>query len=107
MPNIYIPNSGCHDFSGAEQYGTLTPITKGKQNLLSIGRMYREFSHAMESASEDDLILICGPAVMSALLCTIFAQRFGRLNLLLYHQSRDGISRYKIRNIILEKEVSS
>lgn len=105
MPRkIFIPNHGFHDFAGAEKFGELHVLTKGKQNLLSIGRMAREFESVIQDSSPEDAIMICGPAVMSVILCALFARKHDRLNLILYHQARTGNFIYRERNLILNGE---
>ena len=100
-PKIYIPNAGMHNFSAAEVFGTLVPLSKGKVNILSVGGLYRQFVQLL-SSKPDDYILICGPTICNIVACVMFTQVHKKLNLLIYHIGRDGIGRYKRRNLILE-----
>jgi len=100
---IYIPNQGCHDFTDAEQYGTVIPMTSGHFSLLSTGKMYRIFDKHLSRSTSEDYILVCGPSVMNAIAAGIFATKHNCLNLLLYHVGKDGKGRYRRRNINLNK----
>lgn len=99
VPKIYIPNVGCHDFSGAEKFGTLTPITSGALNLLGVGQLFRTFQPIVRESKKEDYILICGPNVVCAILCSMFSIKHQRLNVLLYSIGGDGKGRYKQRNL--------
>lgn len=103
MPNIYIPNKGAHDFSKAEKYGTLTYLTKGRYNLLDIGRMYRNFQHKLELSQDDDWILVAGATIMNILVCSIFAVKHKKLNLLIFVINDKGDGIYKKRTIMLDE----
>ena len=102
MLKVYIINKGCHDFSMAEKYGQLVYMTKGRYDILAVGKMYRVFQEKMKGSKSSDLILICGPATMSAVACSMFAAKHGRLNLLVYLTTTSGGGYYKKRTIVLE-----
>lgn len=103
-PRIYITNRGLHDFSAAERYGALVDLTKGRYNLLSIGRMWRVMTPILRKSNSEDMILVCGPTTMNIISCSIFLLIHGRLNLLLYEVGRDGRGRYKKRTLIPNEE---
>jgi len=98
-PNIYIPNSGCHDFSAAKHFGKLITLSKGALNLYSIGGLYRLMEPILLNSTKEDYILICGPTVANVVATTIFTHLHGKLNLLIYHVDKKGKGRYKRRNI--------
>ena len=104
MPKVYITNRGCHDFSGATQFGDLIDLTVGKYNLLSLGRMHREMEPLLRESTPEDYILVCGPTVMNMVVAAIMSELHSRLNLLIYVVGRDGVGRYKRRNLILIQE---
>lgn len=104
MPNIYITNRGCHDFTAAEAFGTLIDLTKGKYNLLSLGRMHREMEPLLRGSTPDDYLLVCGPTIMNMVAAIILFNLHKRLNLLIYVVGNDGVGRYKRRNLIIGEE---
>ena len=98
MPNVYIVNKSCHDFSPAERFGHLVFMTEGTINRYAVSLIFRKFKRYMADAGPDDYILITGMSTMLVVACAIFAARFKRLNLLLYKSGR-----YLERTIILEE----
>jgi len=100
MPNVYISNRGCHNFSAAEKFGTLVILTSGKVDTSAMGAMFRIFEMALEGSSPDDFILIAGPSTLSSLLCAMFAHKHGQLNMLIYQTGSDKKGHYRKRTIM-------
>ena len=104
MPNVYVINRGAgHDFSPAEQYGTLTFLSDGPMNKFDIGGMHRRFSDALKDSQPTDYILLTSLTAMCSVACAVFAHLHGRLNLLLYRE-QVGSGRYVERRIILNDQ---
>lgn len=100
MPNVYIPNKGCHDFSIAKKFGNLITLTQGKVNTSAMGKMYRLFESAIATSNPDDFIIIAGPATLSSLLCAMFAVKHGQVNMLIYQLGSDKKGHYRKRTIM-------
>jgi len=81
---VYLPNAGGHDYSDAERFGTLVPMSKGEIDKFNTTQMIRVFQAAMAESDEGDFILQAGPAVMLALACAVFASKHHRVNLLIW-----------------------
>ncbi len=96
MPNVYVINKSSHDFHRAENYGKIIYLSEGSINRYSTNNMFRLFIDKMKDATPDDYIVPCSLNVMNAVACAIFAQRFNRLNLLLFKQGD-----YIERNLII------
>ena len=93
---VYIVNKSGHDFGPAEKYGKVIFLSEGSMNRYAVNSMHRQFSEAMELSDSDDYIVPCSLNVMNSIACAIFANKHGRLNLLLF---KDGS--YIERNLIL------
>jgi len=98
MNKVYVVNKSGHDFKDANRFGDLIFLSKGKMDRYAITSVYREFSEYLNDSSEDDWILITGLSSMSSIACSMFAYKWGRLNLLLYKNNR-----YVERRIILSE----
>ena len=105
MPRkVYIVNNSGHDFSAAEPFGELVFLTEGLFDRYNVTGMYRAFSPLLASSSPEDFILHSGPGVMSAVACSIFAAKHGRLNLLIWRGEEFGKQRYVQRRLSFEKD---
>ena len=87
MPKVYIVNKSSHDFSSAEKFGKLIFMSEGRMNRYATNDMTRKFSDAMRNSEKEDFILPCSLNTASIMASVIFAQKHGRLNLLLYKPS--------------------
>ena len=88
MSNVYIVNKSSHDFSKAEVYGKLVPLSTGAMNRYEVNSMVRQFSEKLSRSSPDDYIVMSGLAMMNSIATTIFALKHRRLNLLLFKEVR-------------------
>ena len=93
---VYVVNRSSHDFSDAENYGTVVFLSIGPMNRYGTNNMHRQFEELMKDSSAEDYIVPCSLNVMNSIACAIFAHRHGTLNLLLF---KDG--RYIERNHVL------
>lgn len=81
---VYVPNKGPHNYSAAEQFGILIFCTEGQINRKDLNGMLESVKVALEDAIEDDYILLTGLTSLCIVACSLFAARFGRINLLMY-----------------------
>lgn len=101
MSKVYVVSKSAHDFSDAERYGVLVPLSAGPMNRYNVNNMHRQFEDIMAESNEDDYILICGLSIMSSIACSIMAAKYGKLNLLIFRKGK-----YIERNLILTEEVT-
>ncbi len=94
--NVFIVNKSSHNFHRAEDFGNIIFLSEGSINRYATNNMYRQFMDRMESATENDYIVLCSLNVMNSIACAIFAQRFKKLNLLLFKNGS-----YIERNLII------
>ena len=95
---VYIPNKAPHDFSSAEAFGELVFITEGLlPNRYAITTMYRVIVHALRESKPDDWIVLCSLSSLCAILCSVFAVKHRRLNLLIHYNDT-----YKPKQLIFD-----
>ena len=105
MPKVFIINDSGHDYSGALNFGELVVLTQGIVGKLHVTYMYRSMCRLLDS-EPDDYILMCGPSIMQAVACSIFAYKHGGLNLLIYKAGEEGErgqDKYMFRRLNLKK----
>ena len=86
--NVFVVNKSGHDFKDAERFGELIYLSQGKMDRYSITSIYREFAEKLDESASDVYILLTGLTTMCAVACSIFAFKWGRLNLLLFKNNR-------------------
>ena len=99
MAKVLVINKSCHDFSPAEIYGELVYMSEGVMERFSTTKMFRTFKPFIDESTAEDLILVTGMTNMSIIVCSMFAFKHGRLNLLLYKEQRQS-GRYLKRTVI-------
>lgn len=92
---VFIVNNGGHDYSGAEQFGTIVFCTESVIRKDDTAQMFRELSEALSWAHADDYLLVSSLTSLCMIAAGYMAERFGELHLLLY---KDG--QYVARDII-------
>lgn len=95
---VWVVNRSSHDFSSAEKFGCLRFLSEGLLRKRNVTQMMRVFEAALSDSSPSDFILPTSLTVMSIVAALAFAQKHGKVNLLLYE---DG--RYKNRTICLKE----
>lgn len=103
MSKVFIVNKSGHDFKDAKRFGEFVYLSEGKMDRYAITSVYREFSDVLDKSSGKDYILLTGLTSMCSIACSIFAYKWGCLNLLLYKNNR-YIERRLILGELIEKE---
>jgi len=81
---VFVPNRGTHDYSNAWRFGDLVFCTSGPVNRRDLLSMYSDLSRSMAEARPDDYILLTSLTSLCSIACSLFAHKFGRLNLLIF-----------------------
>lgn len=81
-PIVWVINEGGHDFSDAERFGRLMPITTGSINPFNVDRLMVLIAPRLQMAHEDDFLLISGPQILNAVVLAMWLQRFPHANVL-------------------------
>lgn len=84
-PTVWIVQDTGHDFTPAEEHGTVEVINDRTINRFAVAKMLDLIETRLENAKPTDYILPTGLTILSCLACAYFARRFGRLNVLLYN----------------------
>lgn len=95
---VFIVNRSAHDFKPAEQFGELHYLSEGLLRKRNVTFMARKFAEGLANSDEHDYILPTALTVMSLVAALVFAQKHGRVNLLLYEGGK-----YKARTLVLEE----
>ena len=107
MKKIFVPNRGCHDLSGAKEFGELVYMSEGPINRYAVSRIYREFIYHLCDSKPEDYILVTGLTVMVGIAMAILSRMHGRVNLLLYKVTRkpgnNDNGRYLERTIMVDE----
>lgn len=84
MPKVFVVNNGGHDYTEAMAFGELVFCTKGSLDRNDTAQMFRELTDALEDARMDDYLLITSLASLCCIATGILADRWGRVNFLLF-----------------------
>lgn len=82
--NVYIVNRGAHDYTAAEEYGTLVFCTTGSMDKTDTSQMFRELTDSMEDSQPEDYLLLTSLTSLCSIACAIFAAKHQQLHLLLH-----------------------
>lgn len=93
---VFVPLREGHDYTAAEEYGELTPITPESVDIYNVTALFDMISAKMTDATQNDMILVTGLTVSNCIASAIMASRFGTVNLLLFRKGE-----YLLRRIIL------
>ena len=85
---VWIVNSSGHDFSAAETYGELIPLTVGKVNIFNVERLLNELKGDLGSHQKGDWVLLSGNTILNILTFSIVLAKHGEVNILIYDAIR-------------------
>ncbi len=88
MNKVYIPNKSPHDFRPAEDFGSLIFLTQGMIPRFQTSSLAREIDAKMQDSSAEDHILVASLPIVVAIASSIQAQKFGRVNYLIFSKGR-------------------
>lgn len=85
---VYIGNQSGHDFSASTKYGVPIFVTKGLVNRFAVNYMARRWALSLLGSKKDDYILLTSLTIITVVGAAAFAYLHGRLNLLIYRNSK-------------------
>ncbi|KKL77593.1 hypothetical protein LCGC14_2033390 [marine sediment metagenome] len=88
MPLVYIPNKGTNIYTPAERFGELVFVTKGWVDLADSDSLFSTALESLEHSKPIDYIVMSGPYALVSILCSVFALKHNRLNMLIYRGER-------------------
>jgi hypothetical protein len=100
MAKILVVNRSSHDFSPAEEYGSLVYMTDGALERFNTSKMYRLFKPYIDASSPDDYILITGMTIMNVIACSMFSAKHDKLNILIFKDQKGGAGAYLEKTMV-------
>jgi len=79
---VWIVNEGGHDYSAAETFGNLIPVTVGAINPFNPDRIMVNVREIFKLARADDWVLISGNQMLCMVVFAMWLERFGTANIL-------------------------
>lgn len=98
--HVYISNIAGHDFTAAEAYGQLVPLTEGHINPFATDRILFQLAQIMIDSNPEDLLVLSGHHIVTTLAATILLLKHGKVNFLLFHAKNRN---YIIRQITINQ----
>jgi hypothetical protein len=96
---VFVVSNGGHDYSQAEEFGTVVFCTDHYIRKDDISQMYREIKDSLADAMPDDYILVTSLTSMCMVATAIMTEKFGEVHLLIHSGGQ-----YTPRDIILESQ---
>jgi hypothetical protein len=90
QPVVWLVNEGGHAYTKAERFGRLLPLTQGNVNHFNLDRLMVSVGPKLQSAHEDDYLLISGSPILNGLIVSMWLAKFQKANLLQWSTRADG-----------------
>ena len=97
MRRVFIVNDQGYNYGYASRWGQLVNLTSGRINKHRLSDLQVQVEAIFGDCDPEDYILPSGPSLLTALVCSIFAAKHKRLNLLLYHPTGENAGKYSLR----------
>ena len=97
---VYVSNMNkSHDYTSAELFGVLRPVTTGNYPVFKTARLIEEIIESLIESSQEDYLLVSGSSIVAALSMTVWLTMHEKVNILLFDRSE---SMYTVR--VLERK---
>ena len=96
MSKVYIINNMNHDYSKAAKYGTLVNVTEGKVPLFKTSIMKNIMKENLASFTEEDYLLVSGPAFICIMASNELFSRFNTIKFLIFDAKQQD---YVVRHL--------
>lgn len=90
----WVVNKGGHNYTDAERFGRLMPITTGTINPFNTDRLALLVSYRIKEADPNDFVVISGMPILNMIVAILWMARFEQMNVLQW--STTG-NRYELR----------
>lgn len=84
MSKVFILNDAGHDYSAAVEFGDLEFLNIPYSTMQDIPQAFTFLRNGLKNSTEDDYLLIGGPASMNCIATAVLAEWYGRVNFLLF-----------------------
>jgi hypothetical protein len=105
MPKVYVPNRSIHDYSPAERFGELVFLSHGNVRKAGVSRAFRQFYKSLKDSEPEDFLLVAGLTMLNLVACYILTKLHGKVNLLIFRNSKEGEKYYVPRTLFWEDEL--
>lgn len=93
---VYVLHKGDHDVSEAECHGTLKAVFEGVVPVFRTDSLECTVIQELSAFTEDDFILISGPALLCMITTAVLLRRFESFKALVYNAKT---AKYVVRQI--------
>lgn len=84
MSKVYIVNCTEHNYSTAKKYGELVSVTNGKLPIFKTDTILALLKKSFVNFTNDDYVLVSGPAWVSILAALLVLKRFNEVKFLVF-----------------------
>jgi len=87
MTKVIVPQRAGHSFDKATEYGEVVELLPGRVSPFNIDMLKRRIRKRLDDirVTADDYLATSGPAIVNCLVFYEWNQRFGKVELLLFH----------------------
>lgn len=95
-PTVYVVSDTGHDFSSAEERGTLKYMFDGKINVFASDKLCQDIQEAVRDSGPDDYLIPSGNALAACIAFAVLMEKHGKVNTLIYSFKNEL---YEIRTV--------
>jgi hypothetical protein len=97
MSRVFVSNHNeKHDYSKANRFGTVMPVTTGPINVFRPQRSLVAMCENLKNITEDDYILFSGNALSGLLVLAAVINKVNVLNLLVFNAREDDYIHHRL-----------
>jgi hypothetical protein len=89
-PRVFVTNLAGHDYTKAEKYGKIVPITHGYVSFQSLDRVKFQITEEVRKSKPHDWLLLSGTPLLSVIAAVAWFAIHDCVNLLVYDQKDHG-----------------
>lgn len=103
MSRVFVTNYAGHDYSKAEKFGVIVPLTKGFVSFQSLDRIKFKLAESLLDSNSDDFLLHSGNGFISIVAAIVWFTKHKKLKLLVHDPKDEGDYRLAV---ITEKNIN-
>lgn len=81
---IFVVSKGPHDYTRAEEHGTLYYMFPDKVNVFASDQLLKDIHEKLRGSSSDDFLIMSGNMLASAMAFSVLMAKHGVVNVLIY-----------------------
>lgn len=106
-PKVYVTNFAGHDYSKAEVYGEVVPLTRGNLDFGSLDRVKFYLAEQIAKSHHDDYVALSGSSFIAVAVCILWMTLHGRIKILNYDKLTNSYREFTMgevanRNLLAE-----